>query len=394
MGHGILKTSINKIKTMQNKIKKVSNRFQNFRLPKPVAAIALCALMVTAGATPLVRADQFDQQIQALQDQNSGASATVDQLQSQASSYQGAINQLNAQISGLQAQIDSNQAQQASLATEITAKQDEITHQKAVLGEDVKAMYVDGQITTIEQLATSKDLSDFVDKQEYRNTVQSKIQDTLKQITALQQQLQAQKVQVDQLLADQKAQQTQLASAQAQQSGLLALNQSQQASFTQQIQANSGKIADLRKQQIAANARFIGGAAGSGPACGGGYPAKWCEVGQDTVFDSWGMYNRECVSYTAFRVAASGRTMPPWGWNGVGNANQWDDDARNAGIPVDGNPRAGDVAISNSGAFGHAMYVESVNGNGTINISQYNAALDGRFSTNTISVGSLYFIHF
>jgi surface antigen len=40
------------------------------------------------------------------------------------------------------------------------------------------------------------------------------------------------------------------------------------------------------------------------------------------------------------------------------------------------------------------MYVESVNGNGTINISQYNASLDGRYSTNTISPSGLYFIHF
>jgi surface antigen len=104
------------------------------------------------------------------------------------------------------------------------------------------------------------------------------------------------------------------------------------------------------------------------------------------------MYNRECVSYTAFRVAASGRYMPFWG--GVGNANQWDDNARAIGIPVDSNPRAGDVAIKNSMPYGHAMYVESVNGNGTINISQYNAALDGRYSTNTISPSGLVFIHF
>jgi surface antigen len=101
------------------------------------------------------------------------------------------------------------------------------------------------------------------------------------------------------------------------------------------------------------------------------------------------MYNRECVSYTAFRVAASGRYVP-WG---LGNANQWDDNARARGIPVDSNPRPGDVAISNAGAFGHAMYVESVSG-GTIFVSQYNAALDGRYSTKTISAAGLVFIHF
>ena len=108
--------------------------------------------------------------------------------------------------------------------------------------------------------------------------------------------------------------------------------------------------------------------------------------------DNWGMYNRECVSYTAFRVAASGRHMPYWG--GSGNANQWDDNARAAGIPVDGNPRVGDVAISNAGYYGHAMYVEAVHGDGTISISQYNADWRGTYSTNRISIGSLVFIHF
>jgi surface antigen len=205
--------------------------------------------------------------------------------------------------------------------------------------------------------------------------------------------LQKQKAELDVLVKSQQEQNAQLGAAQAQQQQLLAYNQSQQSAFNQQISANSSRISELRQQQIAANARFSGGAAGSGATCGGGYPGKWCNAGQDTIIDDWGMYNRECVSYTAFRVAASGRYMPYWG--GVGNANQWDDNARSAGIPVDGNPRPGDVAISNSGFYGHAMYVESVNGDGSINISQYNAALDGRYSTRSgLSTSGLVFIHF
>ena len=104
------------------------------------------------------------------------------------------------------------------------------------------------------------------------------------------------------------------------------------------------------------------------------------------------MYNRECVSYAAFKVAQSGRNMPYWG--GQGNAYQWDGNARSEGIPVDSSPRAGDVAISHAGGLGHAMYVESVNANGTINISQYNVDWSGTYSTNTITPGGLYFIHF
>ena len=255
-------------------------------------------------------------------------------------------------------------------------------------------MYIDGQMSTIEQLATSKNLSDYVDKEQYRTSVQNQLNQKIKEIATLQTQLQSQKQQVDELIVTKKAQNDKLGSEKAEQDQLLAYNEGQRSAYNQQISANSGQIAALRKQQIAANSRFSGGAVGTGPTCGGGYPGKWCNAPQDSLLDDWGMYNRECVSYTAFRVAASGRNMPGWGWQSRGNANQWDDNARSAGIPVDGNPQAGDVAISNSGAFGHAMYVESVNGNGTINISQYNVNLDGRYSTNTVSRGSLVFIHF
>lgn len=131
--------------------------------------------------------------------------------------------------------------------------------------------------------------------------------------------------------------------------------------------------------------------AGIQPVDGNQYPyanAPW----PNEESDPWGMYKRQCVSYTAWAVATSGRNMPNWG--GVGNANQWPDDARNAGIPVDETPRAGDVAIMNIGWAGHAMYVDSVNDDGTINISQYNGTYDGTYSTATISASGLQFIHF
>ena len=355
------------------------------------ACLLILLAVVVVGGAAISHADKYDEQINALRAQNADTQNLVNGLQAQANSYQDAINQLQSQISALQAAMAANEAQQASVQQQITDAQNKIEQERKYLAEDIKTMYVEGQLSTIEELATSKNLSEYVDKQEYRTTVQNKIDSTIKEIAALQVQLQKQKQELDVLVASEKQQNDQLASAQAQQQQMLAYNQSQQDSYNQQISANSSKIADLRRQQIAANSRFIG-AAGSGAACGGGYPARWCEIPQDSVIDSWGMYNRECVSYTAFRVAASGRYMPYWG--GVGNANQWPGDAQRAGIPVDNSPRAGDVAISMRGAYGHAMYVESVNGNGTISISQYNAALDGRYSTNTISPSGLYFIHF
>lgn len=365
----------------------ISKRFYSVR-----AVMAVLLLTGLISGAVVVHADQYDEQIKALSADNATKAGVVNGLESQAGSYQAQISQYQAQINTVQAQINTNQAQQASLQQQITEKQNEVNKQKKYLGDDIRTMYVDGQLSTIEELATSKNLSDYVDKESYRTAVQNKIDSTIKQIALLQAQLQKQKGQLDTLIDSERQQNAQLSNAQYEQQKLLSYNQDQQNAYNSQIASNSGQIAALRRAQIAANSRFSGGAPGTGPTCGGGYPGVWCNAPQDSLIDSWGMYNRECVSYTAFKVAASGRNMPYWG--GRGNANQWDDDARADGIPVDGSPRAGDVAISNSGAFGHAMYVESVNGNGTINISQYNVNLDGRYSTNTISVGSLVFIHF
>lgn len=390
----ILYDTINtSIKTKTKKmldIIQIPKRFYKMR-----AAVAVLVLAGLISGAAVVHADQFQVKIDALQEQNNSAQGVLNGLESQAGSYQAAIGQLQAQISAVQAQIAANEAQQAVLQQQIIDAQNKIAEQKKFLGENITAMYVDGQLSTIEELATSKNLSEYVDKEEYRILAQNKIDSTIKEITVLQAQLQQQKLQLDQLVESQKQQNAQLASAEAQQQQLLTFNQGQQDAYNQQISANSSQINELRRQQIIANSRFTGGPAGTGPACGGGYPGRWCNIPQDSVIDSWGMYNRECVSYTAFKVAASGRNMPYWG--GIGNANQWDDNARAAGggITVDNTPTPGAVAISNGGAFGHAMYVESVNANGTFNLSQYNASLDGRYSTRAgVSPAGLVFIHF
>lgn len=365
------------------------------------AAFAVFAVVIAAGVlVPVARADVFDEQIKALQNSNAEAGYAVTELQSQANSYQDAISKLQVQISNVQAQIAANQAEQVRIAAEIVAKQAELDRQRQLLGAVVQSMYVDGEMSTIEMLATSDNLSDYVDKEEYRNTVQENIQDSLAKITALQDQLKIQKVQVEQLIDNQEAQQVQLAADQYQQNQMLAYTEAQKNEYTSTISANTSKIGDLRKQQIIANARFVGtGPAGNGPACGGGYPARYCEIAQDAIIDAWGMYNRECVSYTAFKVhqdflaGQNSRDMPYWG--GVGNANQWDENAVRAGIPVNSTPERGAIAVSNAGYYGHVMYVEGVNGDGTINISQYNASLNGRYSERAgVSTAGLVFIHF
>ena len=241
--------SITKIKTMLKQIK-ISKRFYAVRAI--MAAVLLTALI--SGAA-IVHADQFDEKIKAINADSAAKAGVVNGLASQAGSYQEAIGQYQTQIDSIQSQINVNEAQQASLQQQITEKQDEVNKQKGYLGEDIRTMYIDGQLTTIEELATSKSLSDYVDKEEYRTTVQNKIDSMIKQIAALQKQLQQQKTQLDDLVNSEKEQNSQLAGKRNEQQQLLSYNQGQQDAYNQQIKANSGTIAELRRQQLAANSR-------------------------------------------------------------------------------------------------------------------------------------------
>jgi surface antigen len=125
----------------------------------------------------------------------------------------------------------------------------------------------------------------------------------------------------------------------------------------------------------------------------GGYPAQWANPPRGTVIDAWGMFNRESVSYAAWKVYDTYGSMPFWG----GNPNQWPDKARGVGIRVDFIAEPRSVAILNRGAYGHAMWVEAVNTDGTVRISQYNNDFTGAYSETTISAlqaRSLTYIHF
>lgn len=379
---------------------------QKLKIRLSIKLLALSFMSAAVlGLGGLAVADQFDQQIRVLQQQNAENKSNSDRLAAEAASYQDAIDKLEAQINGLQQAIVANQQASAALQVEIETAQKELDHQKFVLGQNIKAMYLEGQISTLEILAASRDLSEFVDKQQYRNAVQDQIKTTVAKITALKLELETKQRELQALIAEQEKQRSDLAATQAQQSQMLAYTEGQKAAFDQATKNNNKKIAELRRQQAIENARLFGSSPGTGINCGGGYPGdaagpwgRWgCNYSLDYNIDNWGMYNRQCVSYTAFRVAASGRNMPYWG--GRGNANLWDDNARAAGIPVDGNPREGDVAISNSGYFGHTMYVEAVSEDGSIYISDYNQQWDGRYReywipASTVKARSLVFIHF
>lgn len=350
-------------------------------------------LVLTGPLTAIVHADTFDEQIRSLQAEVSGFQAEAGRLRAQANSLQAEVNALQAEKNALQTQISLSEAKLAQINADIVRTEKQIENNKVLLAGNLKASYLDSSITPIEILASSSSISDFIDKQEYRNKIQDAVKTALKRIKELKESLTKQKKEAELTLADQTAQRDALAAKELEQANLLARTQGEEAAYQQLTKERNGRIAELRAQQAAANLKW-GGNVTYQPR-GGGYPSIWADPPMDTMVDDWLMYNRECTSFSAFKVAVSGRHGP----TGYGNANQWPGNARSRGIPVDTSPRAGDVAVWPIGYYGHVMYVEAVTPAGDIYISEYNYDWTGRYSERTITRGTwqaqgFVFIHF
>lgn len=123
----------------------------------------------------------------------------------------------------------------------------------------------------------------------------------------------------------------------------------------------------------------------------------------DLITDGYGIgfYYRECTSFVAWRMNRDKSPTAPTfqnvmkGPNGTigrwSNGGNWEKNAREQGYIVDSIPAVGAIAQFNaSGTYpvGHVAYVEAVNPDGSVNLSEYNitpATYGERFNIKTVS---------
>lgn len=388
-----------------------------------VTSVILMAFAVPVQLSSRVYADKYDDQIRALQQQVSVYQAQANELGNQAKTLQSALATITAQKAEIQAQLDISQAKYDQLVAQIADTEKKIKDNQDALGITIANLYVDQKISPLEMLASSQNISDYLDKQEYRNSIRDQLTSTIAQIKDLKAQLDIQKSDVEKVLAQQKSQRDVLAAKESEQQTLLDQTKGQEAAYQQLSAQKAADIAAVQSQQRAAiaaltnNGRNTAGSVGnfqfrnfSGNQgnCGGGYPAHdtgiygqvWgCnyELDYNLNADDWALYNRECVSYAAWAAYTRfGKNVTSF--RGMGMAYQVPNTAAAyMGADVDNTPSVGSVAITPQQPFtpsGHAMVVEEVYGDGWIRVSQYNFAGTGEYSTMDLKASSAVYVHF
>lgn len=345
-----------------------------------VAAVVLAGTGVGYQLNKPVAADQYDDKIRALQADMARYKAEADRLGAEADSLANAVAQLTNEKNALQAQINVNQAQHDKLVVDIANTEKQIKDNQDALGTTIADLYVDDSISPVEMLASSQNIGDFLDKQEYRNSVKDELGATIKKVKDLKTQLSTQKEEVTKVLESQKSARDTLAAKQAEQATLLARTQNDESKYQGMIKDSQAQIAEAKRIQAELKARE--NATGGYSIVDGGLLADYpwnnanCPMlgylstggANGNGGDGQGYGCRQCASYVAWKIAKETGRYYRWG-----NGGMFGSAAVNAGYTNLGrSPQAGSIAVIH-GNPGHVAWVEAVSADKSkVLVSQYN----------------------
>ena len=374
-----------------------------------VAIPVLVDVMMLENARGLSKACQNStacmEAVAAEQEANKNAAVAA----SSANMFQAKVNELNAEIARKQLEIAETKAQVEALNKEIVATEARLVAEQEALAELLVNMHFEGDAEPIAVLAGSTSISDLAEKQARSEVVKQQITATAEKIKAAKEKLEADKAQVEALLEQQEVAKAGLEATRVEQQELVQKYQNDAEAYAVAAEAAKQAQHDAERAEQEAHPELYRGSSYTGDNT---YPWQAdCPARQDDYItyweDAWGVhkiggYVCECVSYAGWKAYEAFGIAPAWG-----NAYSWDDRARELGYRVDKTPAADTIGQVDGYPYGHVFWVESVNADGSINVTEYNNAYAtylysgnshyGDFGSRKISAGEIWqynFIHF
>ncbi len=308
-------------------------------------------------------------------------------LQNLIGDLDGDISYTSNRISNTQNRINLTEKIITDLNGKIGQTEAELTKFNDQLRIAYITLYELAQTSTAEMLLQEDSLSDMVSRAQYLEAIQTSLIDKVKQATAIKDDLSEQKKNNETQQADLQGLRKELESSKAQ----LAGQRAEKDSLLHETKGEQVKYEELLKK-LAADQEKIDRqiyearrkSAGKGEQIiygGSSYP--WGNESNPAAVDPWFFYKRQCVSYTAWKFQSTyGKTFTNTR-PGQGSAWNWPNLARDQGYTVSSTPRVGAVVswpIGQNRPYGHTAWVEAVNPDGTINVSEYNWVVERGYS--------------
>lgn len=324
-----------------------------------------------------------------------------------ANAYQAKVAELAAEIATKEYEIVESEARIEDLTAEIRAAEAKLASQQDALAELLVNMHFASDAEPIKILAGASSISDLAEKAAREATAKEQISIAADEVKRAKEALEVDRAEIEKLLAEQQAAREAMVAKKAEQEELIRKYENDAEAYNQLAkQAAQERQAAIRAWQEANPGYF------SGSAYAGDNTYSWqadCPHRQDEYITyvenrPMGGYVCECVSYAGWKVYEYYGYILAWG-----NAYSWDDYAYGDSRvkAVNRTPAAGSVGQADGGPWGHVFWVESVNGDGSINVTEYNNAYAtqlysgvyryGDFGARTIpayEVGQYNYIHF
>lgn len=417
-------------------------------MKKRLLTVLVTGTVLSLGAlAPSVNAQDFDSQIETvnssianINEKKSAVNSTIDSLAKELSDVQTKIDSTQAKKAEVQEQIE-------TLKAEIAKLEKVIAERNSRLEEQARSVQTNGARSYLDFLLNAESLSDAVSRIGVVMDLMSANRELMQQQAEDKKQVESKEEAQQEKLAEQEAAEKELASLQtelndtfsknkvllanlsqeelaeiAKRDGLVAEKEAFQKRLAEEkakAEAEAARIAEASRQALAAQASqsqttatqtsyeapapaaastastSTASSSTSTPApaaqtssytytAGGGFPAV------DPSFRASlnGGYFGQCTYYVFNRMAQVGT---PIGHSMMGNAAEWPSYARSYGYSVSHSPSAGSAIVFQQGlagadpTYGHVAFVEAVNADGSLYISEMNVRGLNVISYRTIS---------
>ena len=416
-------------------------------LKKRLLTVLVTGTVLSLGAlAPSVNAQDYDSQINSvnssianINEKKSAVNSTIDSLAKELSDVQTKIDTTQAKKAEVQEQIE-------TLKAEIAKLEKVIAERNTRLEEQARSVQTNGARSYLDFLLNAESLSDAVSRIGVVMDLMGANRELMQQQAEDKKQVESKEEAQQEKLAEQEAAEKELASLQtelndtfsknkvllanlsqeelaeiAKRDGLVAEKEAFQKRLAEEkakAEAEAARIAEASRQALAAQASqsqttatqtsyeapaaaastastSTASSSTSTPAAqtqtssytyttGGGFPAV------DPSFRASlnGGYFGQCTYYVFNRMAQVGT---PIGHSMMGNAAEWPSYARSYGYSVSHSPSAGSAIVFQQGlagadpTYGHVAFVEAVNADGSVYISEMNVRGLNVISYRTIS---------
>ena len=402
-------------------------------MKKRLLTVLVTGTVLSLGAlAPSVNAQDFDSQIETvnssianINEKKSAVNSTIDTLAKELSDVQTKIDATQAKKAEVQEQIE-------TLKAEIAKLEKVIAERNTRLEEQARSVQTNGARSYLDFLLNAESLSDAVSRIGVVMDLMSANRELMQQQAEDKKQVESKEEAQQEKLAEQEAAEKELASLQtelndtfsknkvllanlsqeelaeiAKRDGIVAEKEAFQKRLAEEkakADAEAARIAEASRQALAAQASqsqttatqtsYEAPAAAStastpAPAPAAATPAPAAQTSSYTYTTGGGFpavdpsfraainggYFGQCTYYVFNRMAQVGT---PIGHSMMGNAAEWPAYARSYGYSVSNSPSAGSAIVFQQGlagadpTYGHVGFVEAVNADGSLYISEMN----------------------